>query len=511
MTPGPEVHLDWAEPADAGGAVDASGADTVRGRSAAAWRAMARDALGVDGGGPLVMSGHQAGPWHPGILAKYAALRGFAAGGARTADVLVEHEVADPLVVAVPLRGVAGGLHMGRAVFGDCPEGRPMMSVPPIRPRTPSLEALAVPAAERLEAWGLALEAAADRHPNLAAQVRGALADVLPETAAPPAAWWGSAAMLRIPLGRELVAAMVEDPWRCAEAYARAARSVPEAGIPPLHVRDDFVELPLWRITPEGRRLRADDSHAAAWLAGGPDAPVLAPRAVLLTAIIRLGLADLFIHGRGGAVYDRMMRRWIDGWLGVRPAPAIVATADLRLPLGVGRATAAAAGRWPAAAVAAHRTWHDPEALDELEEAITERPGPVKRDLLAAIDRVPRGSAERRRLWRAMHRQLEVLRGVHVGRVESAERRAAGAGRAAGTLAVARRRDWFALLHEPPALEAMAEAVRRHPVPQAAAAMLGTRVSGGHATRSAPSADPWIATGEAGPAARSARSAGPPA
>ena len=510
MTPGPEVHLDWADPADAGGAVDPSGEDMVRGRPAAAWRALGRNALGLAGDGLLVMTGHQAGPWHPGILAKYAALRWFGQRGAATADVLVEHEVADPLVVAVPLRGVGGGLHAGRMVFGVCPDGRPMMSVPPIRPRMPAVDGLAVPAAERLAVWSRALEAAVERAPHLAAQVRGALADVLPAAVAPPASWWGSTVMLATPLGRELVAAMVEDPRRCADAYARAVRAVPEAGIPPLHVRDDFVELPLWRITPDGRRRRADDTHAAAWLAGGSGAPVLAPRAVLLTAIIRLGMADLFIHGRGGAVYDRMMRRWLGGWLGVRPTPAIMATADLRLPLGVGRATAAAAGRWPAVATLAHRVWHDPEALDELEEAIVERPGPVKRDLLAAIERAPRGSAEHRRLWRAMHRQLEVLRGVHVGRVEAAERRTAEARRAFAARAVAGRRDWFALLHEPAALEAMAEAVRRHPFFGTLAATFVPRFSGGDATRSDPSAGLLIATGEAVRPARSARSAGPP-
>lgn len=511
MRPEPVVHLDWAEPADAGEAVDPSGRDVIRGRPAAGWRALGRQALGLAGTGPLVMSGHQAGPWHPGVLAKYAALRTLGAAGAVTADVLVEHDAADPLSFEVPLRGAAGDLRVGRVSFGATPDGRSMMSVPPVRPRMPSLGPLAVPAAARLEAWGRTLREAGDGAIHLAGQVRGALAAFLPGVVAPPVTWWGSTAVLALPLGRELLSAMVEDPWRCAEAYARAVRAVPEAGIPPLHVRDDFVELPLWRITPEGRRLRADDTHAAAWLEGGPEAPVLAPRAILLTAIIRLGLADLFIHGRGGAVYDRLMRRWIDAWLGVRPSPAIMVSADLRLPLGVGRATVAAASRQPSAATTAHRVWHDPEAVDDLEAEIRERPGPAKRDLLAAIDRAPRGSAERRRAWRAMHRQLEVLRGVHVGRVESAERRAAEARRAAHALAVAERRDWFAALHEPNALEALAAAIGDHPMLGRLQAGLRSGITDPSGTGSGPSGAPWIATDAEARRARSARSAGPPA
>ena len=46
------------------------------------------------------------------------------------------------------------------------------------------------------------------------------------------------------------------------------------------------------------------------------EAMLLMPRALLLTALVRLGMCDLFIHGTGGLIYDRVTEQWFADWLG---------------------------------------------------------------------------------------------------------------------------------------------------------------------------------------------------
>jgi hypothetical protein len=75
---------------------------------------------------------------------------------------------------------------------------------------------------------------------------------------------------------------------------------------------DDTVEA-LERLTAQGLRLR--------------------PRALLTTMFARLFLADLFIHGIGGAKYDQLTDAIIEQFFGF-PAPQfLTATATRRLPI----------------------------------------------------------------------------------------------------------------------------------------------------------------------------------
>src|SRR5690606_40978326 len=85
------------------------------------------------------------------------------------------------------------------------------------------------------------------------------------------------------------------------------------------------VELPLWRVDREGRRHRA-------FLHDLEMDGTLYPRALMMTALARLGLCDLFIHGTGGGRYDQVTERWMYEWLKVKLAPMAVATASIHLP-----------------------------------------------------------------------------------------------------------------------------------------------------------------------------------
>jgi hypothetical protein len=59
----------------------------------------------------------------------------------------------------------------------------------------------------------------------------------------------------------------------------------------------------------------------------------LRPRALALSAFMRLFLADIFIHGIGGAKYDEVTEGWIEHWLGIPVGPMMCVTSTLRLPL----------------------------------------------------------------------------------------------------------------------------------------------------------------------------------
>jgi len=169
---------------------------------------------------------------------------------------------------------------------------------------------------------------------------------------------------------------------------------------------------------------------------------------------VRLGMCDLFVHGTGGARYDRAMERWLDDWLGLRPAPIATATASLRLPLG-------RPGEPPVALVdaqrAVRRAWHDPESGAGAGRPV---PGPRKTDLLGAVNSAVRRSRERRRAFTRMHQALAELRRDHADRVDAARRQEQIARRQALEAPIAARRDWAFPLYPPEMIDELAVAVR---------------------------------------------------
>ena len=75
-------------------------------------------------------------------------------------------------------------------------------------------------------------------------------------------------------------------------------------------------------------------------------------------------------------------------------------------------------GRAARLAGEARRYWHDPES------SVDSRPGPTKQVFVEAIAAAPRLSEQRKTLFRAMHAELNTLRGANVGAVERSLRRA---------------------------------------------------------------------------------------
>jgi hypothetical protein len=129
---------------------------------------------------------------------------------------------------------------------------------------------------------------------------------------------------------------------------------------PALQVSADCVELPFWaarREQPRRRLYVADRGDALGFLAEGEQIGLLPKvrlarvechrdpwpieadgwhirlRALTLSAFARLLLADLFIHGIGGAKYDRMTEDLVQRFFGVGLAPMCCVSATVYLPL----------------------------------------------------------------------------------------------------------------------------------------------------------------------------------
>lgn len=125
--------------------------------------------------------------------------------------------------------------------------------------------------------------------------------------------------------------------------------SNPANPFPDLQVESGRTELPFWVLdTAQGTRRRlfaetadgairlfADDTELTSDYSGDiaelPDHLLLRnlqliPRGVLITAILRLLFADLFVHGTGGGHYDEFTTQFIRRWWDVEPPPFVVAS-----------------------------------------------------------------------------------------------------------------------------------------------------------------------------------------
>ncbi|MBL8760108.1 MAG: hypothetical protein JNL50_02295 [Phycisphaerae bacterium] len=364
--------------------------------------------------GPLVMSGHQAILWHPGILAKYIAADSCArAAGAASAWVVVDQDTPPPHELAWPSRAsatstrVVVGTH-GLDYASPCDTEVPACARPPLAARANAGDGLLIDPAAALPRLRRVINSNSNS-PNAALQITRVIESLLPSSIAPVLTFFATS-IARTDFFAALVRHMRADPRRCIEAYNAAALSHLGADIRPLDA--NALELPLWHIQgPLGSAAR-DPVHANE-LASIPT-PQLAPRALLMTALLRLAACDLFIHGTGGLAYDRVTDAWLASWLGADavPAPTALATATLFLPL-----DATPENPLTSEAIAAQRAYrdafHKPGALGE-QSLESER-----RSLVANIAASPYRSAERQRRYHDLQQLLTRYRAAHAPAIEA--------------------------------------------------------------------------------------------
>lgn len=415
-----------------------------------------RAALGLDPERIAIATGHQAAIWHAGILAKDLAVVEMVdtlnATGRRAQGVhfIADHDANDGGLVNYPTGSLERvGWRMLPPVAAACTRDRPSA-----RPSPPPATGFAHP---EIEAGLRRIHTAVDAHrdaPSLAVQLGLATADLArPLTGDLPRR--SMSQLLDTGIGQRLLEWMNEDPDACIVAHDQAleldrhARTdedgrIPRAVARPLR-RGAIDELPLWRATPEGRRPVRRGEHV--------DPATCRPRALLATALARLGACDLFVHGIGGGVYDRAMELWIEAWLGrdvaATIAPATVATATVRLPLDA-PTDADDLEDWTPEGL--HRLRSNPDLGREDE--------PRREAMLEAINAEPRGSDRRRKAYLDLRREVSEARRRGRCEIERYAERLDARASARRRLDVARDRTWPFPLHRPSDLEALRTCVR---------------------------------------------------
>ncbi|MEM9064564.1 MAG: hypothetical protein AAGB51_03645 [Planctomycetota bacterium] len=331
------------------------------------------------------MSGHQAGFWHAGILAKRFALQAVAeASGAAPAWLVVDHDTNDAGAIRYPV--MAEGGRIGERTLRIAPKtGAPTGLIPSAaRPEAPN------ESTESFVRSGLgAIINALRPAESLAAQIHMATERLIDEA---PVTSVFSSKLAKTDLFGSIVEHVRADPERCRASFNEAVTGTSVA-------RLSASELPFWDLSGQVRR-RLRDEHLTAL-----DVERLAPTAILQTMLLRAAGCDLFIHGTGAVGteteegYENATTRWRDLWSPPLPdlAPIAVSTATLTLPLGGGEGV-------PSERELAHLTWrahhirHTP-ADEEL-----------KRSLLSEIEAAPRQSRRRYELFLSLHEMLKNYR-----------------------------------------------------------------------------------------------------
>lgn len=433
----------------------------VRGRLANEDRARRfRSQMGLPVDRPVIFAGHQSGFWHPGILAK--ALAQAAAGrafGAATAWVVVDQDDHDPWTIRYPVRLADGRLEAREWNSGTESASRaehvPVVNLAARRPEgVPALRS-----GERFAAPGLAdglstIAAAMGRHasePTAARQISRAMDEVIRPLGASSTTVFASD-LSGTDLFAEVIEAIRRDPGAAINAYNAAVAAHPGARIAPLRTDGD-AELPLWHIP---RVIGAPRRRVTVSMvgSGGSSIRELAPRALLMTGLLRWAGCEVFVHGMGGAGddgssgYDAITTDWFRSWLGAALAPTATVSATLRLNFehlgGTPRLTPEQIDR---ARWTAHAARHRPQLLgDAVAEA--ERYQAVATLRRLRWKRDPAAKRAKLDVYRALHQTLAGVRDRRAAELSRIEREAATAAARRGEAQIIADRTWAWPLYE---------------------------------------------------------------
>lgn len=409
-----------------------------------------RDELGLPTDRPVIMTGHQPSWWHAGILSKFLACDAIAQSlNAACAWVVADQDEESFSEIALPVRTPTGGL--GRETLNLTRAqgaGLPPASLRPFDPLplTPTAEPATKSVANGLGRLRRALLAHRGQ-PTAARQVMGALRDLVTPTVAPAPTIFASE-LNKCELFQELLDKLRADPAGARDAYNAAAERHPEARVAQLKhsPEHDRLELPLWRLQPGKPRqtVYSSDLDAIA-------TEELAPKALLLTGLLRLGACDLFIHGTGGGVYDRVTEAWLADWLGVELAPMLVVSATLTLPLTDEAPTPQDVQR---AVWRGHHARHHPRLIGSL-SLQTERDRIVQR-----ISSEKRNGGDPSALYQSLHKLLTAHREANRDALDQLATNAAAMRAKLADGSVASDRAWPFFLHDEESLDGLASAIR---------------------------------------------------
>ena len=442
---------------------------------------------------PVIMSGHQPGFWHMGIAAKWLALH--EAGerfGANTSWVVVDHDPEDFSALSVPIHDAGGTLKTERLELAPVKVAESIRAgVPPclVEPFDAELRVPSAVKADQLGRFNSRLQAAAEaltyakthhKGHNAAMQVATAAASMLEHAAGArvrPGNLFPATALHTTDLFVALlnkISESVHTAAACAAAYNLAIAAAPQARLTPLvcDVAKGRVEIPLWHLDQATGIRKRVFFHTLP----GLHPQVLAPRALLLTGMLRWAACDLFIHGLGGGAsaerpanpgepldnaaadsntfsgYDRATEAWFSDWLNVTLCPSVIVTATVLLDLGakeVATPQQAAAARWRA-----QHARHDPSALGDSKAA------EEKTRLVQTIARSATGSLERYGLFKEMQRFLVTYREANAAKLTALRTLADHTAALAANSSIATDRSYSFILHGDEGVHQLNECVR---------------------------------------------------
>lgn len=323
--------------------------------------------------GPVVACGHQPAFVHPGVWAKHVVVRHASEVlGMKGLDLVVDNDAPPSSALSVPVVGSDGLVVRREVAFGSAPAGTPYEG----RPALPS-EEIAHLRRELSDLLGERFEASLMPHYLDGAVKPAEFSDVVAQHLAGRAGvdeqFQADLPEVRVSaaFGGFFLADLLLNPEPFANAYNQALTNYrqlqkvtsPDRPLPDLGRESDRTEAALWIYQPLQRRRRlwvrrtsdrvelyADSTPvgtlSARDLARRPDQTlqalhpwVIRPRALILTLWARLLVCDWFVHGIGGAKYDRITNEIIRRYYGCAPPGFACVSATLRLPLPTSEAT----------------------------------------------------------------------------------------------------------------------------------------------------------------------------
>ncbi len=455
----------------------------------------------LDLAGPLILTGHQAGFGHAGVFAKTIAADALAAGvGGVTVFLTVDSDVPKSRQLAVPR--VEG--NQLKRVFMDVPGCDPRL--PSEWQRDVGPEEWAAFFARVRSLWSGSGDsllpafadgwlAAARLKPGFCDGMSGAHAAVEKTLGLGQARSLRASRLCTTPEFRALVAHLALRAPAFAAHYNQAqltyrqrygVRNVHRPA-PPLHVGPDRAELPFW-VSRRGQARRrlyvADQGDAMEFFADNEPIDLLPKvrltrvechedlwpieadgwhirlRALTLSAFARLLLADLFIHGIGGAKYDRMTEDFVHRFFGVELAPMCCVSATMHLPLpqhGVSQGDVRAARR------ASRDIRYNPQRYSpDLPKDLLRHREKLIHESAALKATRSHDHAARARVFHEIRRLNDELLRRDPARVDDVERRARQLEEQWRQDRIALDREYFFALHRRSDMERLVERVRSH-------------------------------------------------
>jgi hypothetical protein len=414
--------------------------------------------------GGRIATGHQAALWHPGILAKDIAMRVAADRcGGEAMHLVVDSDAHDVLRIDVPV------VRDGQLSVETVELGKTQPTVPTGMQPPADLARAAAALCDTRDQLGDELAVDLDRlidamrddpgGGSLARQIAQITMRLMRPYVGDEVRIVYAGELMRRDDVATIAHAMLADARSCVDAYNRAVAQWPGVGMTPLAVERERVELPMWRLQWGRPRLRvfadlADSTPLFADELGNiiDDVTSLAPRALLLTAIMRSRLCDLFIHGTGGYAYDRITEAWWQQWRGETLAPMALVTADVHLDFDapVADRDAVTAAQWWM-----HHLPHNVDRAADLDNDLARE----KRDILARMDD-DRDRARRAGAFQRLHAINARLQRDHPALIDDARKRLRDAALGLGNRRIAGRRDWSFAIYPPDKLLALAEKLK---------------------------------------------------